>query len=70
LSGVVGSALAAAAVFAVNRYLSGFELDLRPWLIAASLAGALAIATLAGLYPAWKAATLPPMDAIRRSGAM
>jgi putative ABC transport system permease protein len=70
LSGVVGSALAAAAVFTVNRYLSGFELDLRPRLIAASLAGALAIAVLAGIYPAWKAATLPPMDAIRRSGAM
>jgi putative ABC transport system permease protein len=70
LSGAVGSALAAAAVFTVNRYLSGFALDLRPWLIAVSLSGAIAIAILAGMYPAWKASTLLPMDAIRRSGAM
>ena len=40
LSGVIGCALAAAAVFTVNRFLSGFALDLRPWPIAASLAGA------------------------------
>jgi putative ABC transport system permease protein len=70
LSGVIASTLAAAAAFAVNRYLTGFELDLRPWLVAVSLAGALAIAVLAGLYPAWKASTLTPMDAIRRSGTM
>ena len=38
-------------MFTVNRFLSGFALDLRPWLIAVSLAGALAIATLAGPLP-------------------
>ena len=51
----------------VNRLLDGFSLDLSPWLVAASLAGALAIATLSGLYPAWKASRMTPMDAIRHS---
>ena len=39
----------------LNRFAHGFALDLRPWLIAVSLAGALAIALLSGLYPAWRA---------------
>ena len=69
LSGVVGCALAVAGVWGLNRMLSGFALDLRPWLIAASLAGAVAIALVSGLYPAWRASTMTPMDAIRHSEA-
>jgi len=69
LSGLLGGALAAAAVFGVNRFLVGFSLDLSPGLLAASLAGALSIATLAGLYPAWRASRMTPMDAIRHSVA-
>ena len=33
-----------------------------------SLAGAVSVAILSGLYPAWKASTMTPMDAIRRAG--
>ena len=36
-------------------------------LFGASLAAALGIATLSGLYPAWKASRMTPMDAIRHS---
>jgi putative ABC transport system permease protein len=67
LSGSLGSALATAGVFALNQFLEGFALDLRPGLVAASVATALAIATLSGLYPAWKASRMTPMDAIRHS---
>jgi putative ABC transport system permease protein len=68
LSGAIGCMLAAAVVSTVNRFLTGFELDLRPWLIAVSLSGAIVIALVSGLYPAWQASTMTPMDAIRRSG--
>jgi putative ABC transport system permease protein len=67
LSGLIGAGLATAGVFTVNRFLEGFALELGPGLIAASLAGSLAIATLSGLYPAWKASRMTPMDAIRHS---
>jgi putative ABC transport system permease protein len=67
LSGLLGAGLAAAAVFTVNRFLQGFALELGPRLIAASLAVALGIAVLSGLYPAWKASRMTPMDAIRHS---
>jgi putative ABC transport system permease protein len=66
LSGALGAAMAAAGVFAANRLLRGFELELSPALLAASLAGALAIATISGLYPAWRASRMTPMDAIRQ----
>jgi putative ABC transport system permease protein len=68
LSGAVASAVAIVAVLVANRFLAGFELGLRPWLVAASLAAAVAVAVLSGLYPAWKASTMTPMDAIRRGG--
>jgi putative ABC transport system permease protein len=47
--------------------LEGFKLDLSPWLVSSSVAAALAIATLAGLYPAWRASRMTPMDAIRHT---
>src|SRR5271157_4400522 len=68
LSGAVASAVAATAVLVANRLMAGFELVLGPWLVAASLAAAVAVAVLSGLYPAWKASTMTPMDAIRRGG--
>lgn len=69
LSGALGCVLAGVAVLITNRFLNGFELNLRPWLIATSLLCALSIAVLSGLYPAWRASTMTPMDAIRRSEA-
>jgi putative ABC transport system permease protein len=68
LSGAIASTLAIAVVLVANRFLSGFQLELRPWLVAASLGGAVAVAVLSGLYPAWKASTMTPMDAIRHAG--
>jgi putative ABC transport system permease protein len=68
ISGLLGSGLATAVVLIVNRILDGFSLDLSFRLVAISLAGALVIATLSGLYPAWKASRMTPMDAIRHSG--
>jgi putative ABC transport system permease protein len=67
LSGALGGALAVAGVFTVNRFLEGFRLDLSPGLLLASAAAALVIATASGLYPAWKASRMTPMDAIRHS---
>ena len=67
LSGAIGAAVAFAGVWGVNRLIEGFELELSPTLLASSLAAALGIATLAGLYPAWRASRMTPMDAIRRS---
>jgi putative ABC transport system permease protein len=67
LSGLLGAGLAASAVFTVNRFLQGFALELGPRLVAASLAVSLGIAVLSGLYPAWKASRMTPMDAIRHS---
>jgi putative ABC transport system permease protein len=67
LSGVLGALLGVAIVFTVNRFLVEFELDLSPGLLAASLAAALVIATASGLYPAWRASRMTPMDAIRNS---
>ncbi len=67
LSGLIGVGLATVGVLTINRFLEGFSLDLSPWLIVASLAGALIIATTSGLYPAWKASRMTPMDAIRHS---
>ena len=68
LSGAVAAAVAVAAVLVANRLMSGFELRLGPGLVAASLAAAVVVAVLSGLYPAWKATTMTPMDAIRRGG--
>jgi putative ABC transport system permease protein len=67
LSGLLGAGLATAGVLALNRFLEGFSLELSPWLMAVSLAGSLSIATISGLYPAWKASRMTPMDAIRHS---
>ncbi len=71
LSGVVGSILAFAAVLIINRFLTRFELrlELTPELVATSILTALLIATVAGLYPAWRASRMTPMDAIRNEAS-
>ena len=71
LSGLVASVLALAGIALVNAWLSGSELALRvtPGLIAASNATAVIIATVAGLYPAWRASRMTPMDAIRNEAS-
>jgi putative ABC transport system permease protein len=68
LSGAIAVALAIALVLVVNRLLAGFKLELGLPLISIGLFGAMAIATLSGLYPAWRASKMTPIDAIRHGG--
>jgi putative ABC transport system permease protein len=70
ISGVLGSLMATSVVLVVNSLLDGFELTLSLGLVAASLTMAITISTLAGLYPAWRASRMTPMDAIRQSGSL
>jgi putative ABC transport system permease protein len=69
--GLLGSILAFAAVVTINSFLSRFELrlELTTELIATSIGVAVLIATLAGLYPAWRASRMTPMDAIRNEAS-
>ncbi len=66
LSGIVGCALALAGVEAANQFLTGgLRLVLPLWLFALGIGLSIVTGTLGGLYPAWRAARLVPMDAIR-----
>ena len=69
--GLLGSILAFAAVATINTFLSRFELrlELTTELIATSIGVAVLIATFAGLYPAWRASRMTPMDAIRNEAS-
>jgi putative ABC transport system permease protein len=71
LSGILASILAFAGVTALNHFLTQFELqlELTPGLIATSTLVAILIAVLAGLYPAWRASRMTPMDAIRNEAS-
>jgi putative ABC transport system permease protein len=66
LSGIVGSLLAILGAALANQFISGgLQLTLPPWLFALGLGLSVGTGTLGGLYPAWRAARLVPMDAIR-----
>jgi putative ABC transport system permease protein len=66
LSGLIGCVLAAAGATVANQFIGGgLQLRLPPWLFALGIALSLVTGTLGGLYPAWRAARLVPMDAIR-----
>ncbi len=66
LAGVLGCLLAMGGVAVVNRYLEhGLQLALTPGLLALGLGLATALGTLGGLYPAWRASRLAPMETIR-----
>ena len=71
LSGLVASVLAFSGIALLNYLLTRFELklDLTPALVAESIFTAIVIATLAGLYPAWRASRMTPMDAIRNEAS-
>lgn len=71
VSGVVASALSAAGVLILNRFLARYELELELTapLVIASNAVALAVATAAGMYPAWRASRMTPMAAIRNEAS-
>ena len=66
LSGIIGCLLATVIALVANRFISGgLQLLLPPWLFALGIGLSLVTGTLGGLYPAWRAARLVPMDAIR-----
>lgn len=74
IGGVVGSLLAVAGGNAVERLLrgilpyapSGKLVLVTPGLLGASFAGAIALGLVAGIYPALRASSMRPVEAIRR----
>ncbi len=71
LSGLLGSIMAFLGVLVLNHFLTRYELqlELTTGLVLISIATAIAIATVAGLYPAWRASRMTPMDAIRNEAS-
>jgi putative ABC transport system permease protein len=66
LSGAIGCVLAYAGVTIGNQFIEGgLKLTMPAWLIALGVGISLVTGTLGGLYPAWRASKLVPMDAIR-----
>jgi putative ABC transport system permease protein len=66
LAGALGCLLAFVGATVANQFLGGgLKLTLTPRLLAMGIALSLGMGMLGGLYPAWRAARLVPMDAIR-----
>jgi putative ABC transport system permease protein len=66
LAGVLGVLMAVGGVALANQFIEGgLRLFVTPQLVALGLALSLVTGTLGGLYPAWTASRLVPMDAIR-----
>ncbi len=66
LSGLVGCALAWAGMTVANHFITGgMHLGLTPSLMLIGMALSVFMGTIGGLYPAWQAARLVPMEAIR-----
>jgi putative ABC transport system permease protein len=66
LSGVVGCSLAILGTAVANQFISGgVHLGITPALLGLGISLSVVMGTLGGLYPAWRAARLVPMEAIR-----
>ncbi len=66
LAGLVGCLLAWVGMMLVNPFISGgVHLTMTPSLFALGVSLSVVMGTLGGLYPAWRAARLLPMEAIR-----
>ncbi len=66
LAGVLGCLLALASVSLINPWLDGgLKLVVTPGTLLLGLALALALGSLGGIYPAWRASRLAPMETIR-----
>jgi putative ABC transport system permease protein len=66
MSGALGCLLAWLGTAIANQFVSGgVRLGLTPSLVALGLGLSVVTGTLGGLYPAWRAARLVPMEAIR-----
>jgi len=68
-AGFVGCLLAGGVALIANQFLTGgLSLALGPRLYALGLGLAVFMGVLGGLYPAWRASRLVPMEAIRAGG--
>jgi putative ABC transport system permease protein len=66
LSGTIGCVLAYVGVSIGNQFIEGgLKLTMPVSLIVLGVGLSLVTGTLGGLYPAWRASKLVPMDAIR-----
>lgn len=66
LAGLLGCVLALVGTTVANQFITGgLQLNMTPGLFALGIALSVVTGTLGGLYPAWRAARLVPMDAIR-----
>ena len=66
LAGIVGCVMAFGLTQVANQFISGgLSLQFSARLVGIGLALSVVMGTLGGLYPAWKASRLVPMDAIR-----
>ncbi len=63
--GVIGSALGLVGSFLIQRF-AGWPTAVHPLMLLVALLVALAVGIGFGFYPAWHAAGLEPMDALRR----
>jgi ABC-type lipoprotein release transport system permease subunit len=71
LGGLVGSGLGVAAVFMVSRsssWLGVFGSQLTPELFARGLVTVVVLGVVGGVYPAWWASRLVPLEALRYEG--
>lgn len=70
LSGLLGCVLAVTGALVANQFLfGGLRLSVRIPLLLGGVLLSLAMGTLGGLYPAWRAARRAPMEAIRQGHA-
>lgn len=66
----VGSGLVEAAIQSlVNLGVSGSIVRITPGVLGWAVAGSIALGFFAGLYPAWRASSMRPVEAIREGGA-
>jgi len=66
LSGLIGCTLAYLGVTVGNQFIDGgLRLTMPLWLVGLGIGISVVTGTLGGLYPAWRASRLVPMDAIR-----
>ncbi|HWE39388.1 MAG TPA: ABC transporter permease [Isosphaeraceae bacterium] len=67
LAGLIGCLLATSGTALANPFIGeGLKLSITPEMLGMGLALSVVMGTLGGLYPAWRAAGLVPMDAIRQ----
>ena len=66
MAGLVGCVLAVIGTSIANQFVSGgIHLGVNPPLLGLGISLSVVMGTLGGLYPAWRAARLVPMEAIR-----